>query len=201
MFCLLLRIRCWSFCHLDHQGSRWLWINRCILAIDTKTNPQTSVTWPPNIQTSSSTSTPASLEDPCKFACIICFLLLTPSQFFSFNQIIFTGSTYLINFHFFPQFRSIMVQSSCMLQYYFKILTYCSLLSLIAMLWNSYRFQFFKQEIGFEITSLFSLFISANFNHCCGICRGALVTSRVHLICQLVGEVKRGCVAWKHNLI
>lgn len=45
----------------------WLWISPCILGTVTKTNRRISVTWPPNIQTSSSTCTPASPEDLCKY--------------------------------------------------------------------------------------------------------------------------------------
>lgn len=71
-FSMVLQIHCWCVSlSPGHQWSPWLSINRCILGIDTKTNRQILVTWPPNIQTSSSTSTPASLEDLCKFACVV----------------------------------------------------------------------------------------------------------------------------------
>lgn len=45
----------------------WLWTSPCIPGTVTKTNRRTSGTWPPNIQTSSSTCTPASPEDLCKY--------------------------------------------------------------------------------------------------------------------------------------
>lgn len=57
----------------------WLWINQCIPGTVTRTNHRTSVTWPPNIQTSSSTCTPALPEDLCKYLTVDTVCMFTIS--------------------------------------------------------------------------------------------------------------------------
>lgn len=154
----------------------WLWINRCILGTDTRTSPRTSATWPPGTRTSSSTSAPVSLEDPCEFTCVIS----TPRQSFSFNRKTCTVAPHPISFHLWWP-RAVACSSSNPRYHYCPCLPYYKTYSDFSC--SNWRFLFIP-------FCVFRPAPSAGF----WLVRRGLGTSRVLLICHWVGEVKRDCM-------